>query len=257
VTTVAADLPACADRRPPLRPLFTVAVYAWAASLLCLHALVALVAMPCTLIVDRDRRFAARLGSWLTRTAIRVPRQWRGAARGLSSMGTGPRGRPAVIVMNHRSLADIAMAVGVPGGPKIVSKPWPGRLPLIGMCMRLCGHVVFDPSSPHDVLMLMKRAEGLLARGESVLFFPEGTRRTGPGMGAFHEGAFLLAVKMRVDVLPVVLHGTGRLVPKGSLAFHDVAVDATPLPRMAPGLDRRALARRVRAAMAASLAAHA
>ena len=238
------------------RPLFTIAIYSWCASLLALHAVVAIVALPLTLIFDRDRRFAAGLGCWLARAALRAPRRTRAAARGLSSISSATPGRPAVIVMNHRSIVDVAIAVGVPGGPKIVAKSWTGRLPLLGLCMRLCGHVVFEPSSPRGVRALMKRAEGLLARGESVLFFPEGTRRSAPGIGVFHGGAFHLAVKMNVDVLPVVLHGMGEFVPKGSLQFHDVPIDVTPLPRIAPGGDRRDLARRVRAAMAASLASH-
>jgi len=233
------------------RPLFSIVFYAWAASLLSLHAAVSIAALPCALVLDRDRRFAANLGSWLTRTAMRMSPQLRGAARGLASLRSATRGRPTVIVMNHRSIADIGLAVAVPGGPKIVSKPWVGRLPLVGLCMRLCGHLIVDPTSARSVRRLMERAEGLLARGESVLFFPEGTRRTSSGLGVFHEGAFRLAVRTGADVLPVVLCGTGELVPKGSLLFSDASIGVTALPRIAPGRDRRALARRVRAAMAA------
>lgn len=236
------------------RPWFTASVYAWTAALLSLHAAVSIAVLPLTVVFDPDRRFAARLGSWLTRTAIHMTPQWRRVARGLSLVGAGPGGRPVVIVMNHRSIADIAIAVAVPGGPKIVSKPWAGRLPLVGLAMRFCGHLIVDPRSPRSVHALMSRAEGLLARGNSVLFFPEGTRRTSSGVGEFHEGAFHLAVKMRVDVLPVVLHGTGELVPKGSFTFHDAPVDVVPLPRVASGSDRHDLARRVRMAMAAELA---
>lgn len=250
MTTVAVAAPrAEAARRPGL----TVAVYASAAALLALHAAISVASLPWTLAFDRDRRFAARLGSWLARTAIAGPPRWRGAARGLASI---PAGRPAVIVMNHRSLADIAIAVGVPGAPKIVSKPWAARIPLLGLCMRLSGHLVVDPASPRSVRGLMHRAEGLLARGNSVLFFPEGTRRTSHGLGRFHEGAFRLAVEMQVDVLPVVLVGMGDLVPRGSLTFRDVPVGVVPLARIAPGRDRRELSRRVRAAMASAAAAH-
>jgi len=226
-------------------------------SLLSLHAVVSIAALPYTLAFDRDRRLSARFGAWLTRTALRALPRWRSAARGLASIRPAPPARPVVIVMNHRSIADIAVAVGVPGGAKIVSKRWAGRVPLLGLCMRLCGHLIFDPRSPRSVRDLMARAEGLLARGNSVLFFPEGTRRNDAGVGVFHEGAFRLAVKMNVDVLPVVLHGMGELVPRGSITFHDAPVDVTPLLRMGPGGDRRELARRVHAAMAVALDAHA
>ena len=235
------------------RPGFTVAVWAWTVFLLSIHAVLSVLALPITLLFDRDRRASARLGAWLTRTALHMPRKWRGAAHGLDSIRLSG---PTVVVMNHRSLADIAIAVGVPGGPKIVSKPWVGRVPLLGWCMRLCGHVILDPESPAAVREAMARLEGLLRRGNSVLFFPEGTRGTGPGLGRFHEGAFSLAVATGAVVLPVVLHATGELVPKGTLVFHDVEVDVTPLDPVPPGDDRSVLARCVRDAMAASLAAH-
>jgi 1-acyl-sn-glycerol-3-phosphate acyltransferase len=233
------------------RPVFTVAVYAWSGVLLTLHLVLAAPLVPYMLLADRDRTSAARLGSWLARSGLWMPRGWRDAARHLAEIRLD---RPAVIVMNHRSIADTALAVGMPGAPKIGAKPWAARVPLLALNMRLCGHVLFDPSSPQSVRRMMSHFEGVLARGQSVLFFPEGTRRVGPGLGHFHDGAFQLAVRAGVDVLPVVLHGTGDLVPRGSLVFHDAPVDVEPLPRIAPGTDRRELSQRVREAMAAALA---
>jgi 1-acyl-sn-glycerol-3-phosphate acyltransferase len=235
----------------PRRPFFTASVYATATLLVALHASICLLALPLTLPFDRDRRFAARLASRLARAGLLAAPCWRPAVSRLASIRLESA---TVVVMNHRSLADIALAVAVPGGPRIVAKSWVSRVPLLGLSMRLCGHESFDTDSPRSVRRMMARLEGLLARGESVLLFPDATRREAPGLGPFRDGAFHLAVKSRADVLPVVLHGMGELVPKGSFAFHDVPVDVRPLPRVSPGDDRRALSRRVRLAMAAALA---
>jgi 1-acyl-sn-glycerol-3-phosphate acyltransferase len=236
------------------RPFFTASVYAWTATLLSVHAVICLAALPVTLVVDRRRRFAARLGGRLTRFGLSLASDWRPVARRLGEVRLD---EPTIVVMNHRSLADIALAVAVAGGPKIVSKPWAGRLPLVGLCMRLCGHVIFDPASPRSVRDMMERLERGLRRGDSVLFFPEGTRRSEAGLGEFHEGAFRLAERTGARVLPIVLHGMGELVPRGAFAFRDVHVDVAPLTPVAPTGGRGETARRVRDAMSAALAARA
>jgi 1-acyl-sn-glycerol-3-phosphate acyltransferase len=238
--------------RAPRRPLFTVAVLGTAWTLLALHAVLSLGFLPWTLLFDPDRRRSAQLGSWLARSALHWPPTWRGAARSLSAIRLD---RPTVVVMNHRSIADTALAVAMPGSPKIVAKSWAGRVPVLGLCMRLCGHLLFEPSSPRSVRFMMAEAERHLLRGNSVLFFPEGSRQPGAALGRFQDGAFHLAVRTGADVLPVVLHGMGDLVPRGSVVFRDAAVAVTPLARIPAGTDRRALSERVREAMAASIAA--
>lgn len=244
-----ADLAATATAR---RPFFTVAVFVVAWTLLTIHAVLALAMLPWTLVFDPDRRRAAQLGSWLARTGLRWAPCWRGAVGPLSAIRLE---RPTVVVLNHRSIADTALAVAMPGSPKITAKAWAGRVPVLGLCMRLCGHVLFDPASARSVRSMMDEAEGYLRRGQSVLFFPEGSRQTEGALGRFQEGAFHLAVRTGVDVLPVVLHGMGDLVPRGSFCFRDAAVAVEPLPRIPAGTDRRALSRRVHDAMSAALAA--
>lgn len=229
------------------RPVFSIAVYSWLLVLLLIVVLLSVLLLPWTLAFDRDRRAVAGIGAFLLRTSLRAPSRWRPAMDSISRIDLS---RPAVVVMNHRSIADIAIAVSVPGGPRLCAKPWVGRIPLMSAAMRASGHILFDPADPGEVRDAIEALEGLLRRGTSVVFFPEGTRRREPGLGPFEGGAFYLAVRCGVDVLPVVLEGTDALVPPGRILFHDVDVIALPLPRMAPGRDRDALSRAVRAAMA-------
>ncbi|KAF3451193.1 hypothetical protein FNV43_RR07286 [Rhamnella rubrinervis] len=55
----------------------------------------------------------------------------------------------------------------------------------------------------------------LLRTGASVFFFPEGTRSKDGKLGAFKKGAFSVAAKTKVPVVPITLIGTGKLMPAG------------------------------------------
>lgn len=228
------------------RTVFSVAVYAWSVAIVFAHVVGCVLMLPWTVLFDRDRRAAAAFGSALVRASLRVPRSWRRASRGIAAVDLT---RPAVIVMNHRSIADIALALALPGAPRLAAKPWVARVPLLGAAMRLGGHLVFDPSDLGEIRALLERAEGLVRGGVSVVFFPEGARQTGPGLGRFDEGAFEVAVRAGADVLPVLLTRTGGLVPKHTFVFHAVEPSVAALERIPAGTDRRALCRRVRDAM--------
>jgi 1-acyl-sn-glycerol-3-phosphate acyltransferase len=54
-----------------------------------------------------------------------------------------------------------------------------------------------------------------VADGYSVVMFPEGLR-SDEGIGRFHHEAFYLSRKLGIDILPMYLHGTGHVMPKGS-----------------------------------------
>ena len=58
-----------------------------------------------------------------------------------------------------------------------------------------------------------------LKRGSSVYLFPEGTRSRNGKLGAFKEGAFILAKRQRVAILPIVINGSKHAVPKNRFNF--------------------------------------
>jgi 1-acyl-sn-glycerol-3-phosphate acyltransferase len=53
----------------------------------------------------------------------------------------------------------------------------------------------------------------------SIMIFPEGTRSADREIGFFKRGAFQLAIEARVPVLPVIIDGTGGILPKHGLIF--------------------------------------
>jgi 1-acyl-sn-glycerol-3-phosphate acyltransferase len=236
---------------PRRRPFFSAWVFTLVWFLLAIHIVGSILLLPWTLLFDRDRRASAALGAMVWRASLRL--LWPGAPTTVPASALQPE-RPAVVVLNHRSMLDIAIASALPGAPRLAGKPWVGRIPGLGTSLSLAGHLLFDPSDPSSVRDLMERMEGLLRRGVSVAVFPEGTRGTGPDPGAFQRGAFRLAVRTGVDVLPVVLHGTGETLPRGGWMFTDAPFTITVLPRVPAGDDEEALRVRVREAMLSVLA---
>jgi 1-acyl-sn-glycerol-3-phosphate acyltransferase len=64
-----------------------------------------------------------------------------------------------------------------------------------------------------------EKAGEWLRSGVSVLFFPEGTRSNSEEMNPFKNGAFKLAIKEKRPILPIVLHGSRNVIPRGSWIF--------------------------------------
>ena len=62
----------------------------------------------------------------------------------------------------------------------------------------------------------LRRAEAVLAAGEVLVLFPEGTRQTGPDVAQLLEGAAFLAARTGAPIVPVGIGGSGEAMPKGT-----------------------------------------
>ena len=63
--------------------------------------------------------------------------------------------------------------------------------------------------------LALKGAEAAIARGRSILMFPEGTRGTGQELLPFRPGIGYLQRRSELPVLPIYLWGTQHILPKG------------------------------------------
>ena len=90
---------------------------------------------------------------------------------------------------------------------------------------------------------MLLAAHRLLALRCSVMFFPEGTRSGDGRVGAFNQGAFHLAIKAGVPVLPLAVEGTRDCLPKKSWKFGppmDIRLRVLPPVETAPYAPDRA-----------------
>ncbi|KAL4853990.1 1-acyl-sn-glycerol-3-phosphate acyltransferase [Chlorella vulgaris] len=124
-----------------------------------------------------------------------------------------PADQPAVYVSNHQSFLDIYTLFHLHRDFKFISKTTNFLIPIVGWSMFLTGHVMINRVDRRSQLDCLKQCGGLLKQGASVLFFPEGTRSKDGRMHAFKKGAFSVAAKAKVPVVPITLIGTGDLMP--------------------------------------------
>ncbi len=64
-------------------------------------------------------------------------------------------------------------------------------------------------------LEALKRCLAVLALGEPIVMFPEGTRQSGETVQPLFDGAAYLAIKANVPIVPVGIGGTQDVMPKG------------------------------------------
>lgn len=122
-----------------------------------------------------------------------------------------------VIVSNHQSQLDILLAFNLFYPFRWVSKKEVFHIPVIGWNMMLNGYVKLKRGDRESVKQMMSRCERLLAGGCSIFLFPEGTRSATGELKRFKPGAFILAQRVKANILPLVIEGTSRALPKHAL----------------------------------------
>lgn len=123
---------------------------------------------------------------------------------------------PCVVVANHASYLDgIVLKGALPGRFSfVIAKEFSG-LPFVGLLLRRIGSEFVDRFNRHtgamDARRLMKAADS----GQALVLFPEGTFTAQPGLGKFHTGAFVIAARAALPVVPIVIKGTRNILPSG------------------------------------------
>lgn len=119
-----------------------------------------------------------------------------------------------VVVVNHLSLFDIVVLYGwLSLDLKWVMKKELRRVPVIGACCALMGHVFLDRSNSAAAIETLKAVKSELLPGVSMLFFPEGTRSRDGSLKRFKSGAFAMARDLDLPILPVSLLNSDAIIP--------------------------------------------
>jgi 1-acyl-sn-glycerol-3-phosphate acyltransferase len=124
------------------------------------------------------------------------------------------RDRTYVMVANHQSLLDILVLFRLFVHFKWVSKEEIFRVPCVGWNMSMNRYIKLRRGDRESVAAMMARCGETLAEGSSVMIFPEGTRSVDGRLKAFKPGAFILAKRHSVPLLPILIQGTSAALPK-------------------------------------------
>ena len=217
------------QRKEPLPPMHTILwfIYFW---------LYLIVVLPVFWYVKglARRGDTARHDPLVRRVVGRWARRMLWAARakvtvdGLENLPGGP----AVYVANHQGYFDIPLVLGYLGSDTkpLLAKKEIARIPLIRGWMRQLQCVFLDRENPRSAVASINAATEIVAAGYSMVVFPEGTRSKTGQVADFKPGAFKIAQKNKVPVVPFVIEGTAGLMERNHNRIHGGSVFMRVLP---------------------------
>lgn len=138
--------------------------------------------------------------------------------------------KPSVIIANHQGFLDILFVVLQHPKLILVTNRWVYYSPVFGKVVQMADYYpVMEGVEP-----AIDKFEEIAAQGYSIVIFPEGTRSPDGKIGRFHKGAFYLAEKLKMDITPLLFHGTGDSIRKGDFMLFNGTVTMKYLPRITP-----------------------
>jgi 1-acyl-sn-glycerol-3-phosphate acyltransferase len=166
--------------------------------------------------------------------------------------------RNTLVLSNHVSHLDPPILLECLGVDfKAMAKKEVFAIPFFGRVLRTAGFVSVDRKNPEAKHQAVEAAAASLEHGNCFLVFPEGTRSETVELLPFKKGAFIAALTARSRVVPVVVHGTQPLLPRGTWRVRPGRVTVRILDPIDAGgysyEERDALVETVRGRMVAAL----
>lgn len=128
--------------------------------------------------------------------------------------------KPALILSNHQSHLDLMCLLRLTPKLVVLTNDWVHRNPIYGLLIRYAEFYTVSDGLETN----LDRLADLVRRGYSIVVFPEGTRSPDCRIQRFHRGAFYLAEKLQLDLLPIFLHGIGHVLPKNDFMLREGAM---------------------------------
>jgi 1-acyl-sn-glycerol-3-phosphate acyltransferase len=139
---------------------------------------------------------------WLSRARVEI--------EGLENIDYN---RPQIFVANHSGLHDIlSLAANLPIQFRWIAKKSLFRVPFMGWHMRRSGYIPIDRDNPRDMAKSIMEAAKAIGNGVNAIAFPEGTRSKTGELGKFYSGAFSLALRTGVPLVPISIDGSYRVI---------------------------------------------
>ncbi|MBQ7936147.1 MAG: 1-acyl-sn-glycerol-3-phosphate acyltransferase [Clostridia bacterium] len=134
-------------------------------------------------------------------------------------------------VYNHQSLLDAFVLIAhMPNTESMVAKKELEKAPLLSNWMKAGKCIFIDRSSPRSGMLCIKQGAELLANNINVTIAPEGTRNNGGELLEFKAGAFKMATRAEVPVLPLCIEGTAAMFEANGKKLRPGKVLVTILP---------------------------
>ena len=162
-------------------------------------------------LMDDKRKLRLHLHDMMFRFANFVMRRERlpGIRFSCRVFGNGSD-KPRMIICNHQSHLDLMCLLMLDAKIVVLTNDWAWHNPFYGYLIRQAGFLTVGEGNE----ALLPKMRALVDEGYSIAVFPEGTRSVDGTIQRFHQGAFHLAEEMQLELLPVCLYGTGKVLRK-------------------------------------------
>ncbi len=135
---------------------------------------------------------------------------------------------PVIIIANHTSILDTPTMGLLHPMQIFMMNDRQLRSPFFGRAMRMVGAHPATENQPESLERLRKKVR----QGYSIIVFPEGTRSMTTAIQRFHKGAFYLAEQLKLDILPILIHGNAHSLPKNDNMLKPGRITMKYLPRI-------------------------
>lgn len=121
-----------------------------------------------------------------------------------------------IVIANHSSYLDIpCLLATIPQPVRFMAKASLFKIPIFGWALSSAGFVPVDRKNRRTAVRSFDQAADRIRRGNSIVIFPEEGRASAREMRPFQRGAFLLALKSELPILPLAIDGTFEVLPVG------------------------------------------
>lgn len=218
--------------------LFNVFFYLWT-------TLVLIVGLPLMLGPRSGLYHLGRLWVRVIMAALRLLCGLRYQVRGLENLPEGG----FLVAAKHQSAWDTLIFSLLLWDHSFVLKQELTWIPVFGLYLLRAGLVPVDRKGGSKALRKMvARAKQVIADGRPIVIFPEGTRVAPGEHRPYHPGVAALYGQLGVSVVPVALN-SGRFWGRRSFAKSPGVITLEFLPRIEPGLHRKAFLQRLEASI--------
>ncbi len=181
-------------------------------------------------IIAPGRQLRRRIGA----TGMRVALALSGIRLRREGLNHVP-GSPCLVVANHVSYLDgLIMTAVLPSHFGFVIKAEAGHVPVLGLFLRRMGASFVTRDDPRRASLETRSLLRTVLGGESLAVFPEGTFSRDEDLGPFRLGAFLIAARATVPVVPAVISGTREILPDQHWLPRHSHIHVRLLPPLSP-----------------------
>lgn len=135
----------------------------------------------------------------------------------ISGLENIPDDTNVIFTPNHQSYLDIFILLKyLPRPFRFIVMRKLFKVPFIGYHIKQSGFLSLDRKDRKNSIRTIHMIIDLLAKNESFVIFPEGKLTLDGSIGEFGRGASIIIQRSKKPVVPIVIDGTFRILPKGA-----------------------------------------